>query len=74
MITNAENRPWDHDVTMGQTWEQAGLPIPSIIRPLKIAVIEPEQVVSVIGKIEPVTMMRVIDQLQKITGWWRAAH
>ena len=74
MITNAENRPWDHDVSMGQTWEEAGLPIASIIRPLKIAVIEPEQVVSVIGKIEPVTMLRVIDQLQKITGWWRAAH
>ncbi|MGH3710350.1 MAG: type II toxin-antitoxin system PemK/MazF family toxin [Pseudonocardiaceae bacterium] len=74
MITNAENRHWEHDVPMGEGWIDAGLPIPSIIRPIKIAVIESDQVVRVIGKITPGLFLRVCDQLQKITGWWRAAH
>ena len=40
MITSAENRPWPDDVPFGETYAQAGLPAPSIIRPCKLATIE----------------------------------
>lgn len=37
MITSAANRPWSGDVPVP---EQAGLPAPSVVRPVKIATIE----------------------------------
>jgi mRNA interferase MazF len=39
MITAAENKPWDHDVALPDH-RAAGLPIPSIIRPTKVATVE----------------------------------
>ena len=39
MITSAENKPWPEDIVIGDL-ELAGLPIPSVIRPAKIATIE----------------------------------
>ena len=39
MITSAVNRGWTGDVTISDI-ELAGLPIPSIVRPAKIATIE----------------------------------
>ena len=40
MITSAENRPWEHDVPLGEDYAAMGLPAPSIVRPSKIAVVE----------------------------------
>jgi mRNA interferase MazF len=40
MITSAENRPWADDITFGEAFADAGLPAPSVIRPVKIATIE----------------------------------
>lgn len=40
MITSAENRPWEHDVPLGEDYAAMGLPAPSIVRPTKIAVVE----------------------------------
>ena len=37
MITSAANRPWSGDVPVP---DQAGLPAPSVVRPVKIATIE----------------------------------
>jgi mRNA interferase MazF len=40
MITSAENRPRPDDVPFGETYAEAGLPAPSIVRPCKMATIE----------------------------------
>ena len=40
MITSAENRPWPDDIPFGETYAEAGLPAPSLIRPCKLATIE----------------------------------
>ena len=39
MITAAENRSWDRDVPIPDH-QESGLPIPSIVRPTKIATVE----------------------------------
>ncbi len=39
MITSAENRGWPGDVSIHE-FRSAGLPVPSIVRPAKIATIE----------------------------------
>ncbi len=40
MITSAENRSWADDIPFGDTYAEAGLPAPSLIRPCKLATIE----------------------------------
>lgn len=47
MITSAANRPWSGDVPVP---DQAGLPAPSVVRPVKIATIEARHA-SPIGKL-----------------------
>ena len=41
MITSAESRAWPGDVPLGEHYREAGLPAPSVIRPCKLATIEP---------------------------------
>lgn len=43
MITSAENRPWADDVPIGDL-STAGLPVPSVVRPVKIATVEKRHV------------------------------
>lgn len=40
MITSADNRPWTDDVSFGDSYADAGLPAPSVVRPAKIAAID----------------------------------
>jgi mRNA interferase MazF len=40
MITSAANRPWAGDVSLADEYQDVGLPIPSVVRPAKIATIE----------------------------------
>ena len=40
MITSADNRSWADDVPLGESYAEAGLPAPSVIRPAKIATID----------------------------------
>lgn len=40
MITSAENRPWPDDIPFGESYPEANLPAPSIVRPCKLATIE----------------------------------
>ena len=40
MITSAANRGWPGDVSLGEGFRDAGLPVPSVIRSTKIATIE----------------------------------
>lgn len=43
MITSAENRPWPQDVAISAHLE-AGLPAPSVVRPVKLATVETRNV------------------------------
>jgi mRNA interferase MazF len=40
MITSAANRGWPGDVSLADDFRSVGLPVPSVIRPSKIATIE----------------------------------
>ncbi len=67
MITSAENRPWPGDVSLGKSYEDAGLPAPSVIRPCKLATIEARHAES-LGRVKPVLMARVVSALRKNLG------
>lgn len=67
MITSAENRPWIGDVSLGRFYQEAGLPAPSVIRPVKIATIEAAHAQK-LGRINPSLMAEVADQLKKHLG------
>lgn len=58
MITSAENRPWLHDVPIGEDHHNMGLPIPSVIRPEKIASVDASRIEAV-GRLPAETMDRV---------------
>jgi mRNA interferase MazF len=64
MITSADNRPWDGDVPLGRHYSKAGLPAPSVIRPVKIATIDAAHAEK-LGRITPSLLTRVTDQLRK---------
>ena len=68
MITSAENRPWVGDVSLGRFYQEAGLPAPSVIRPVKIATIESAHAHK-LGRIQPQLMAEVGDQLRKHIGF-----
>jgi len=64
MITSAENRPWAGDVSLARSYGEAGLPAPSVIRPVKIATIEASHAEK-LGRIEPALMAEVSGQIRK---------
>jgi mRNA interferase MazF len=51
MITSAENRAWSCDVPIGDLG-RAGLPAPSVVRPAKIACIDPGRVLRRAGRLD----------------------
>lgn len=57
MITSAENPPWEDDVALGDH-RAAGLPIPSIVRPTKVATVEASRA-RFRGKVPPAIAARV---------------
>lgn len=61
MITSAENRPWPGDVALPTGDSGLGLDAPSIVRTLKVATIEADQVRPV-GRVSA-ALLRRIDQL-----------
>ena len=67
MITSAQNRPWAGDVSIGDAYEAAGLPIPSIIRPTKIASIETSRA-ETIGRLPDALMTKVDQTLTAVLG------
>lgn len=50
MITSAGNDPWACDVPIADI-ERAGLPAPSVVRPAKIACIEPGRIIRRAGRL-----------------------
>jgi mRNA interferase MazF len=64
MITSAENRSWADDVPFGDTYVNAGLPAPSLIRPCKLATIESGHAQR-IGHVNTDLLERVVAYLQR---------
>jgi mRNA interferase MazF len=62
MITSAENRAWPDDVPFGDSYADAGLPAPSLVRPCKLATIESGHAEK-IGRVDANLMVKVTDFL-----------
>lgn len=70
MITSAGNRPWPGDVSLAVDYESVGLPVPSIVRPTKIAMIESRQA-DRIGTLDDPRMAEVDTTLEACLGLQR---
>jgi mRNA interferase MazF len=67
MITSAENDAWPSDVGIGD-FRRAGLPAPSVVRPAKIACIEPGRVDRRIGRLDKAAARKVAQRLRGFLG------
>ena len=67
MITSAENRGWPSDVAVSDL-ASAGLPVASVIRTAKIAIIEAVDAIK-LGKIPAATLRQVGKHLERETGF-----
>lgn len=66
MITSAENHPWQSDVAIPD-YLAAGLPAPSVIRPVKIATVKARHV-ETIGRVDEATKLAVIADIAATLG------
>jgi mRNA interferase MazF len=67
MITSADNDPWPTDVEI-TALDRAGLPAPSVVRPAKIACIEPTRIDRRIGRLDKATSRMVAQRLCEFLG------
>jgi mRNA interferase MazF len=67
MITSADNAPWSCDVNIADL-ARAGLPAPSVVRPAKIACIEPSRIERRAGKLDKMTAKAVAPKLKGFLG------
>jgi mRNA interferase MazF len=67
MVTSAENRRWSSDVPVDDL-AITGLPVPSLVRPAKIATIDIERIVRRIGKLAAKEARSVEAHLRKFLG------
>jgi mRNA interferase MazF len=67
MITSADNERWSCDIAIDELAE-AGLPAPSVVRPAKIACIEPARVLRRAGRLDLATAELVARRLQGFLG------
>lgn len=67
MITSARNPPWADDIPI-EALNAAGLPAPSVIRPVKIACVEPARVLRRAGRVDVVTLETVRAALRRSLG------
>ncbi|KKX34171.1 type II toxin-antitoxin system PemK/MazF family toxin [Rhizobium sp. LC145] len=66
MITSAENRPWLGDVRIPDHLK-AGLPAPSVVRPVKIVTVEAKHVEAV-GKVSRQVLDEVLREANAVIG------
>jgi mRNA interferase MazF len=71
MITSAENRAWPGDVAI-PSHPRTGLPVPSVVRPLKIATIETRHA-GRLAQISQPTLKSVLHRIQMIVAEEREA-
>ena len=67
MITSAENEPWPSDVAIADL-KRAGLPAPSVVRPAKIACIEPARIDRRTGRLDKTAARAVAQRLRGFLG------
>ena len=67
MITSADNEPWPGDVAIADI-KRAGLPAPSVVRPAKIACIEPGRIDRRIGRLDKAAAKAVAQRLRGFLG------
>jgi len=67
MITSADNAPWVSDVAIADL-NRAGLPAPSVVRPAKIACIEPNRIDRRIGRLAKAEARQVAQRLRGFLG------
>jgi mRNA interferase MazF len=67
MITSADNEGWQGDVPISDV-NRAGLPAPSVIRPTKIACIDPARVLRRAGKLDKATARVVSQRVRRFLG------
>jgi mRNA interferase MazF len=67
MITSADNAPWSCDVAIADL-ARAGLPAPSVVRPAKVACIEPVRIERRAGKLDKATAKAVAQRLNGFLG------
>lgn len=67
MITSAGNRSWPGDVALAEGSSAAGLPVPSVVRTLKIATIE-TTAAERIGMIAPEVLVSVQAEVEQLLG------
>jgi mRNA interferase MazF len=66
MITSAENEPWAGDIAI-EDHVGVGLPMPSVIRPVKVATIEAARAEQV-GHALPTTVDKVMARVRALLG------
>jgi len=67
MITSADNAPWSSDIPITDL-KRAGLPAPSVVRPAKIACIEPSRIDRRIGRLDKAVARAVAQRLRGFLG------
>jgi mRNA interferase MazF len=67
MITSAENEPWPGDVAVADL-VRAGLPAASVVRPVKIACIDPARVERRAGRLDKSAARTVAQRLRGFLG------
>jgi mRNA interferase MazF len=67
MITCAENEAWSGDVTIRDS-KRAGLPAPSVVRPAKIACIEPGRIDRRAGRLDKTAVKAVSQRRREFLG------
>lgn len=67
MITSAGNEAWSCDIAINDI-KQVGLPAPSVVRPAKIACIEPARVLGRAGKLDRATAKKVEARIREFVG------
>jgi mRNA interferase MazF len=67
MITSAENEAWSSDIAISDL-KRAGLPAPSVVRPTKIACIEPGRIDRRIGRLDKPAARLTSQRLRSFLG------
>jgi mRNA interferase MazF len=62
MITNAQHQAWEGDVPISNL-KGAGLPVPSIVRPAKLATIDESAIVRAVGSLPTKDRAKVLESL-----------
>ena len=67
MITSADNEPWPSDIPI-MDLKRTGLPAPSVVRPAKIACIEPGRIGRRLGRLDKATARAVSQKVRGFLG------